>query len=113
MVEFGLARTVRDTAALLDAVAAPPVGDKYAAPPPARPYTGEVGADPGRLSVALTTDAWSGSAVDPQVAAAAVNTGKVLEWLGHAVTEASPGVDPDALIEALTLATAGRISCCG
>jgi amidase len=104
IVEFGLARTVRDTALLLDVVAAPTVGDKYTAPPPVRPYSDEVGADPGRLRVAVTTDAWSGTPVDPEVAGVTVTVGKVLEWLGHTVTEASPGVDPDALVEAMMLA---------
>jgi amidase len=101
VVEFALTRTVRDTAHLLDAVAAPPVGDKYVAPPPARPYVSELRANPGRLRVAITTDAWT--AVDPQVAAVAVNTGEVLEWLGHTVTEEAPPTDPDLLVEAAML----------
>jgi amidase len=104
IVEFGLTRTVRDTALLLDAVAAPTIGDKYTAPPPSRPYAEEVGADPGRLRVALTTNAWSGTAVDPEVAAVTLAVGKVLEWLGHTVTDASPAVDPDAVVEAAMLA---------
>ena len=123
VAEFALSRTVRDTAHLLDAVCsppsgAPPAGDKYALPPPARPYAEEVragaagvafgvafdGADSGRLRVALTTVAWSGVPVDPQVAEVAVNTGKVLELLGHTVVEASPAVDPDAVVEAAMLA---------
>jgi amidase len=114
VVEFALTRTVRDTAHLLDAVCsppsgAPPVGDKYALPPPARPYAEEVragaagGTDRGRLRVALTTAAWSGVPVDPQVAEVAVNTGKVLELLGHSVVEASPAIDPDAVVEAAML----------
>jgi amidase len=105
IVEFGLARTVRDTALLLDAVAAPTVGDKYTAPPPARPYSDEVRADPGRLRVAVTTDAWSGTSVDPQVAAATVTAAKALEGLGHTLSEASPSIDPDALVEAMMLGT--------
>ncbi|HEY7487679.1 MAG TPA: amidase family protein [Streptosporangiaceae bacterium] len=103
VVEFGLARTVRDVAHLLDAVAAPPIGDKFIAPPPARPYVDELRADPGRLRVALTTGAWSGVPVDPQVAAVVDTMGKVLEWLGHTVVEAGPEIDPDALVEAAML----------
>jgi len=103
VVEFGLARTVRDTAALLDAVAGPNPGDKYPAPPPVRPYADEVGADPGRLRIAITTDPWSGVAVDPQVAAVTVTAGKLLEWLGHNVIEASPELDPEAIVEAAML----------
>ncbi len=105
IVEFGLARTVRDTALLLDCVAAPPVGDKYAAPPPARPYSEEIRTAPGRLRVAVTTRPWSGVAVDPQVATATETAGKVLEWFGHSVTEASPELDPDAIVEAAMLGT--------
>lgn len=105
VVEFALTRTVRDTAVLLDAVCAPTVGDKYQAPPPTRPYAAEVGADPGRLRVALTTRAWSGTPIDPEVAAVTETVGAVLARLGHEVVEASPRLDPDTLVEAMTLGT--------
>jgi amidase len=107
VVEFALTRTVRDAAHLLDAVGAPAVADKYFAPPPARPYAEEVGASPGRLRVALTTSAWSAVPVDPQVAGVTETTGRVLELLGHEVTEASPLVDPDALVDAAMLGIYG------
>ncbi|MGN9909390.1 amidase [Phytohabitans sp. LJ34] len=107
IVEFGLARTVRDAAHLLDAVSAPPIADKYFAPPPARPYAEEVGADPGRLRVALTTAAWSGVAVDPQVAEVTETAAKVLELLGHQVTPSSPPLDADDLVEAAMLGVYG------
>jgi amidase len=96
--EFALTRTVRDVAHLLDAVAGPGVGDKYTAPPPTGRYADELGADPGHLRVAVTTQAWSGVAVDPEVAAAAVQAGQVLEQLGHVVTEASPAIDWDCVL---------------
>lgn len=98
--EFVLTRTVRDTAHLLDAVHGPGTGDKYTAPPPRRPYAAELGADPGRLRVAVTTSAWSGAAVDHEVAAATLRVGKVLESLGHLVSEASPAVDWDEVMRA-------------
>nr|GLK38501.1 hypothetical protein GCM10017611_53680 [Rhodococcus wratislaviensis] len=53
--EFALTRTIRDTAHLLDAVAAPPVGEKYTAPAQSGRYADTMRADPGRLRVALTT----------------------------------------------------------
>lgn len=52
-VEHCLSRTVRDTAALLDATRGPGVGDTVIAPPPIRPYTEELGADPGRLRIGI------------------------------------------------------------
>jgi len=78
------------------------VGDKYTAPPPARPYADELGAPPGRLRVAVTARAWSGAPVDPEVAAAAQRTGRVLEELGHDVGEAGPDVDGEAVMRAMT-----------
>jgi amidase len=107
IVEFALARTVRDAAHLLDAVSAPAVADKYFAPPPARPYAEEVGAAPGRLRVALATSAWSGVPVDPQVVDVTETAGKVLELLGHEVTQASPPLDAEDLVEAAMLGVYG------
>ena len=98
---FALTRTVRDTAHLLDAVCGPAVGEKYFAPPPSRPYACELGDDPGRLRVAVTTQAWSGAAIDPEVAATAVHVAHVLEGLGHAVEEATPAVDWDAVLQVM------------
>ncbi|MFC6882107.1 MULTISPECIES: amidase [Actinomadura] len=99
--EFAVTRTVRDAAHLLDAVAAAPVGEKYEAPPPPRPYAEMIRTDPGRLRVAVSTAA--AAPVDAQVAAVAVNAGKVLEWIGHEVAEDAPGVEPDDVVEAMML----------
>ncbi len=92
-IEFTVTRTVRDCAALLDAVHGPAVGDKYAAAPPARPFAEEVGASPGDLKIAFTTEAWSGVPVDPECKRAVEELAALLEELGHNVTEASPDVD--------------------
>ncbi|MDI6104602.1 amidase family protein [Actinoplanes sp. NEAU-A12] len=99
--EFALTRSVRDAAHLLDAVQGPAVGDKYTAPPPRRAYAEELGADPGRLRVAVTTRAWSGVPVDAEVAAATERTARLLEQMGHEVVEAGPAVDWDAAVLAL------------
>ncbi|MEU0484396.1 amidase family protein [Streptosporangium sp. NPDC006013] len=96
--EFGLTRTVRDAAHLLDAVHGPGVGDKYTAPPPSGRYAGELGVDPGSLRVAVTTEAWSGAKVDGEVAAAVVQVGHMLERLGHAVTFGRPELDWDDVL---------------
>src|SRR6266550_5229503 len=61
--EHVLCRTVRDSAAFLDAVAGPMPGDPYVAPRPVRPFREEVGADPGRLRIGLLTAAPGGLAV--------------------------------------------------
>jgi amidase len=97
--EFALTRTVRDAAHLLDAVHGNATGDRYIAPPPARPYAEAVKDPPAALRVAVTTHAWSGAAVDPQIAAATARVGRLLEKLGHAVEEATPAVDPSAVVD--------------
>ncbi|WP_437668883.1 amidase [Sorangium sp. So ce131] len=97
-VEFAVTRTVRDAAALLDAVQGAGVGDKYEIGPPSRPYSKEIGAPPGRLRVAVTTRSWSGSPVDPEHVQAAVAVGRELASLGHVVEEASPPLDWEAFL---------------
>jgi amidase len=85
--ELCVSRSVRDTAALLEAVHGPAPGDPYVAPPPLRPYTDEVGADPGKLRIALWTETVIEQDADPEVIAAARAGGKVLEGLGHEIEE--------------------------
>jgi amidase len=92
-----IARTVLDAAALLDVMAGYETGDPYWAPPPERPFAGEVGADPGRLRVALTTTPPIDAPVDPACAAAARDAASLLEELGHSVDEATPEWDGDQL----------------
>jgi len=96
-VAHAVTRTVRDSAALLDATSGPDVGDPYWAPPPARPFLSEVGQDPGHLRIALTTTPWNGSPVDPECAEAARAAAKLCETLGHRVEEARPEIDEAAL----------------
>jgi amidase len=85
--ELCVSRTVRDTAALLDAVHGPAPGDPYVAPPPPRPYTEEVGAEPGRLRIALWTETLIDRDADPETVAGARKAAKALEGLGHDVEE--------------------------
>ncbi|HVN50119.1 MAG TPA: amidase family protein, partial [Acidimicrobiales bacterium] len=84
--ELAVTRSVRDTAAVLDAVAGPASGDPYAAPPAARPYVDEVGADTGRLRIGLQTAAPGGGVTThPDCVAAAEAAGRLLEGCGHTV----------------------------
>jgi len=86
--ELCVSRSVRDTAALLEAVHGPAPGDPYVAPPPLRPYTEEVGADPGKLRIAIWTGTILEQDADPEVVAGARNAARTLEGLGHTVEEA-------------------------
>jgi len=86
-------RSVRDSAALLDATAGADLGAPYAAPTRERPYLEEVGASPGRLRIALQTWSFNGSDTHPDCAAAARDAAELCRSLGHEVDEAVFAVD--------------------
>jgi amidase len=109
VVEGVLTRSVRDTAALLDAVQGPDLGAPYWAPAPARPFLDEVGADPGRLRIAFTTKPMMGKQVDPVCVQAVEETARLLESLGHVVEEAAPVVDGPALSRAFLTMLCGEL----
>jgi amidase len=97
-VQWGaLVRSVRDAAALLDVMAGPMDGDPYAAPPLERPLGQEVGADPGRLRIALYDGSLYGKDVHPDTRAAVRQAGRLLTDLGHEVVEERPTLDLPAL----------------
>lgn len=89
-------RTVRDSAALLDAVTGRAPGDPYDPPHHDGSFLAEAGAPPGRLRIALCTAAFNGAPVDPQSRAAAEAAARLLADLGHEVEEAAPSFDRDA-----------------
>jgi Asp-tRNA(Asn)/Glu-tRNA(Gln) amidotransferase A subunit family amidase len=99
-IGHAVTRSVRDSAALLDIAAGAAPGDPYWAEPPARPFLEEVGADPGRLRVALCLETFNGSPMDPACAASAREAAMLCESLGHRVQEAGPEIDREAVREA-------------
>jgi amidase len=108
-VQWGaLTRSVRDTAAIVDAMAGPMPGDPYAAPQLQRPLSAEVGVDPGKLRIAFTASSLYGRTVHPENQAAVENAARLLAELGHTVEEERPRIDRDALVVAyLTHVAAG------
>jgi amidase len=106
-----VARSVRDSAALLDATRGPTPGERWYAPPPKRPYSQEVGVPPGRLRIAFTTKDFAGTPVHPDCIRAVESTAKLCEELGHTVEEAAPQFDGRAFGESFLVlwsAVAGR-----
>lgn len=96
--EFVLTRSVRDLAALLDWVSGPEPGDPYAALLPERPYVEELHREPGKLRIALLTEPLTDDVFAPEVVAAAEDTARKLEGLGHEIVRpdlsaARDGVD--------------------
>ncbi|WP_298197706.1 amidase [Novosphingobium sp.] len=98
-VHHAVTRSVRDSAAILDATHGAEPGSRYVAPPPQRPYLDEVGRDPGALRVALMLSPFSGAPVDAEVIAATRAAADLLAGLGHAVEEAAPEIDFAAIAE--------------
>jgi len=92
VAEHVVTRTVRDTAAALDATAGYMIGDPYAAPPPARPFLAALATPPHRLRIAFTTKPSMGP-LDPEVVAATEATVKLCSELGHEVEDAAFVVD--------------------
>jgi len=96
IAEHAITRSVRDSAALLDATSGPDLGDPYWAPPPARPYSEEVRAETGRLRIAYTTEA-QGAVAEEDCAKAVEDAAKLCAELGHEVEEKALQVDIEAL----------------
>ena len=108
VVEHAITRSVRDSAALLDATAGDDPGAPYSAPPLARPLREEIGAPPGRLRIAFTTAAPTGAAVDPDCVAAVHDAAALCAALGHHVEATSAPVSGDLITAAfVTVWTVG------
>jgi amidase len=99
-IEFALTRTVRDCAALLDAVQGGEAGDAYQIAAPPRPYASEIQYDPGRLRIAWMERPWSGVEIDPEIKHALADTIKHCAALGHELVEARPEFDYEDYINA-------------
>jgi amidase len=98
-VEGVLTRDVADTAAILDVICGPDPGQWYNAPAPSRPFLSEVGADPGRLRIALLDEAPMRLTLDEECVAAARQAGAALEKIGHVVERVSWEI-PDEFVAA-------------
>jgi amidase len=109
-IEGVVTRSVRDTAAVLDAIAGYMPGDPYTAPPLPRPLAEEVGADPGSLRIGfLDHPPAEGVEPDPDCATAVAAVTATLEALGHRVEDAHPAAlgDPGAARRFTTIVAAG------
>jgi amidase len=94
--EHVLTRSVRDSAAMLDAIAGADVGAPYVAPPHVGSYLDDVSREPGRLRIAATTKPLLGRAVSSDCVLALEATVQLLRDLGHEVEDAAPPVDREA-----------------
>lgn len=95
-----ITRTVRDSAAIMDATHGVEPGSRYGAPAPADGFLAQTQRDPRPLRIALMLSPASGGPVDPQCVAAAQAAARLSESLGHHVEEAAPVLNAAALGQA-------------
>ena len=100
-VEHVITRSVRDSAAFLDATAGAAAGDAFIVPPPARTFLSEVSTDPGRLRIGWTARPPIEADVDPACVGAVRSAAELLASLGHEVEEAAPTFDGDVMLDAM------------
>jgi amidase len=109
-VHHVVSRTVRDSAAMLDATGYPQSGDPFQAPARAGPYLEEVGRGPGRLRIAWSGETPSGRPIAGEVPAALLKTVELLKSLGHEVFEQGLGIDYRGLYRAQGLVSAANFA---
>lgn len=109
-VDHVVTRTVRDSAAMLDASGAPQSASPYAPPRQDGPYLEEVSKSPGRLRIAWSSETPTGNPIDAEVQAALERTAETLKALGHDVREEGLGIDYRALYRAQGLISAANLS---
>ena len=92
-VDHVVTRSVRDSAAMLDATGYPEATSPYAPAPKERLYLEEMARSPGKLVIAWSGDTPSGKPIDPEIRAALERTAETLKALGHEVREEGLKVD--------------------
>ncbi len=117
--EHVVSRTVRDSAALLDATAGDYPQQLLKLAPPERPFLEESSRDPGRLRVAFSYDPGLATSLHAENRRGLESTTAVLQRLGHEVVEVHLPLPPESFVEsyaallsadvAATLRVAGQL----
>jgi amidase len=106
-VEHVITRSVRDSAAILDATAGPAPGELYPLPKPTSSFVSAVAKPPRRLKIALTTQSPLANAIHADCVAAAEDAAKLLTELGHEVVEAKLELDAAEWKRTISIMMAG------
>ncbi len=110
--EHVVTRSVRDSAALLDATAGPAPGDPYPACPGQRPFADEVKLDPGRVRIGFGTVGLNGVTAHADCIAGVQKVAQLLEQSGHVVEQVSPVVDSEQLFKSFGRVMNGYLGWC-
>lgn len=92
-----IARSVRDSAAMLDILAGADAVSPYAPAVSQTPYADELDREPGRLRIAYTAASKVRDAPHPEAVRAVEDAAALLEALGHEVEEVDPPHDDEQL----------------
>jgi Asp-tRNA(Asn)/Glu-tRNA(Gln) amidotransferase A subunit family amidase len=101
--QHAVSLTVRDSAALLDALAGPEPGDSIVPPAPLGSYLDAVARAPEALRIAMIEVPPSGAALHPDVKAALDDAARLCESLGHRVEPVGLDLDGVRLGDALAM----------
>jgi amidase len=107
-VGHAITRSVRDSAALLDATTGSDVGAPYDIPRPIRPFLSEVGAAPGSLRIAFTTAPFLAMSIHDDCIEGLNSTVKLLSSLGHDMVEATLSFEKEPWLRAFMTIVAGE-----
>jgi amidase/6-aminohexanoate-cyclic-dimer hydrolase len=106
-IEGVLSRSVRDSAAMMDACAGPDLGAPYPPPPMEEGYVAASHRPPGRLRIGVCDTSFEGRAIHPDCAEAVRRAADLLEDLGHDLVSLVPEADHAGMMRAWT----GIVAC--
>lgn len=109
-IEHVITRSVRDSAAMLDAIAGADPGAPYVTPSPERPFLAEVTREPGRLRIGFTTTPTLGRTVHADCLTAVEDARRLLESAGHEVVEVNVPLDKDAFNRDFVIMVCGEVA---
>ena len=110
VVEHVLTLSVRDSAAMLDAICGSDCGAPYVIPVPEMPYVQEIKKSPGKLRIAFSTRSVIDSEVHPECVKAVEETAKLLQKLGHRVEPGEPQLDGRAIAISYLMLYLGEVA---
>jgi amidase len=94
-----ISRSVRDSAAMLDATAGPDIGAPYLLPSPAMTFLEATGTSPKKLKIAFTSSSLLQTKVDSECVKGVESTAALLRDLGHDVEETAPKIDGNVFMD--------------
>lgn len=109
-VDHVVSRTVRDSAAMLDATGYPEPASPYPAPPKDGPYLAEVEKGPGKLRIFWSAETPNGKPISDEVRGKLEQTAQTLRALGHKVAERGLGIDYRTTYRAQALVSASNFA---